>query len=284
MFHWLTEIPTWLLGLLLFAMMMAAALAGYALRQRNERKDADFHATRSETQEGYIVGSVLTLLGLLIGFTFAMAVDRYEARRLLVLDDANAIEELYLRAQLLDEPHRSRYSDLLVRYTDNHLALAELQEEGPESERLLAGNDRMLADLWTITAPAFDSIRGIDFSTALVDSANHVIELDASRKAARQAQIPAAVFAVLFIYAIITAAVLGYVLNGKRGRLAGASLLALFTLALMLLSDINRPVTGAIRESQGPMERLRRTLQQSPPALFDRLKAPAEATPSGTGK
>lgn len=277
MFDWLIHIPLWLLGLLLFAAMVAAMLAGIALRRRNERRDPLFAETRSDTQEGYIVSSVLTLLGLLIGFTFALAVDRYEARRLLVLDDANAIETLYLRAQLLEEPHRSRFSDLLVGYTDNHVQLAQM-EETDEARRLLGANDRLLADLWTATVPAFETIRGIDFSSSFVDSVNQVIELDAARKAARTAQIPGAVFGVLFVYAIITAAVLGYVLVGRRGRLSGVALLGLFTLSLMLLSDINRPVTGTIRESQAPMERLQRMLRSNPPALFDRLRQPAAAT------
>ena len=267
---------------MLFVAMVLAALAGNVVRQRRQRRDPCAEA-RSE-RDGYIVTSTLTLLGLLIGFTFALAVDRYEARRLLVVDDANAIETLYLRAQLLDEPHRTRFSNLLVRYVDNHIRLGHNGAGGDAGQRLLADNQRLQAELWTATLPAFDSIRGIDFSTAFVDSVNRVIELDATRTSVRVAQIPAVIFDLLFVYAVVTAFMLGNDLVGRGGQLSGFFLLGLFTLALMLLTDINRPVTGAIRESQQPMERLQDMLRHSPPGRFDRLKSPTpSARPTNAG-
>lgn len=290
MLGWLAHSPLWLVGIILFGMMLVAGFAGDRLRRRHERTDPETGSSLTDSQEGFIVSSVLALLALLIGFTFSIVLDRYEARRQLVMEDATAIQELYLRAQLLDEPHRSRYSELLPRYLDNHIQLAEVDNRA-EGEPLLAENQRMLIDLWTITVAAFQSIRDIDFSTALVDSANHVFEVDARRKVARTAQIPHTIFAVLFLYAIMTAAVLGYFLVGKRGRRAGAVILALFTVALLLLSDINRPVEGYVRESQEPLERLRRAIRAVPISTFDRLNAPAPeeagaalSRPSETGR
>lgn len=277
MFDWLNDASLWLLGLLLFGAMIAACAAGAWLRRRNERRIPDFESSRSETQEGYVVSAVLTLLGLLIGFTFALSVDRYEARRMLVVDDANALETLYLQAQLLDEPHRSRFSTVLVRYVDNNVRLADV---GPTQRApLLADNRRLLVELWAATVPAFDTIRTIDFSSTFVDSVNRVVELDTARKAARRAHIPAPIFALLLAYTIITAGVLGYVLVGRRGQLSGATLLGLFTLALLLLADLNRPTEGLIREPQEPMLRLRQALRDAPPAVF-RPAAPEAATPT----
>lgn len=267
MFDWLIQIPLWLLGILLCASMFAAAWTGFALRKYAQRRDPDFEQRQNDTQEGYIVSAVLALLGLLIGFTFSLVLDRYEARRLLVIEDANAIETLYLRAQLLDEPHRSHISNLLNLYVDNHLALAEA--EGPEAVQLLQDNRHLIADLWLATRPAFASIKGIDFSSAFVDSVNRVIELDTQRKAARMAQIPAAIFAVLFSYSIVSSLVTSYVLSGPRVRLAGLALLVLFTMTLMLISDINRPLNGTIRESQQPMQALRHVLRAHSQSALD---------------
>ena len=73
--------------------------------------------------EGYVVSAVLALMGLLLGFTFALSVDRFETRRALVLQEANAIGTAYLRSQALTEPHRSRMSKALVDYTNNRIAL-----------------------------------------------------------------------------------------------------------------------------------------------------------------
>jgi hypothetical protein len=69
----------------------------------------------------------------------------------------------------------------------------------------------------------------------------------------------------------MTAGVLGYVLKGTRGRLAGLFLLALLTLSLLLILDIDRPTLGGIAESQRPMEQLRTSLTQ-PPSVYDKWK------------
>src|SRR5262245_46330262 len=140
MFDWLFLFPAAAWGLLLSAGMLLAALAGHALRRRATRKAGE--GSFNDTQEGYIVASVVTLLAFMIGFTFAVALDRFEGRRQLVGDDARAIQELYLRAQMLGEPHRSRFSDLLVRYTDNRIELA--QQMPGEWDAAFARNDRLV--------------------------------------------------------------------------------------------------------------------------------------------
>jgi hypothetical protein len=267
----LASFPIWAVALLLLILLCLAGAVGVALRlYRNQFLEPGGEAL-TDGQEGYIVSAVLGLLALLMGFTFSLAVDRFDARRVLVLTEANAIGTAYLRSQLLPEPHRARMSALLVRYTDNRLALAKAKA-GPRQVQLLAANDALITDLWSGTAAAFDSIKGLDFSSTYVEAINTVIDLDSARKAARQARVPPAVFTVLVVYLITTAAVLGYVLGGVRGRLAAFFLLALLTLGLVLIVDIDRPTGGAVVESQGPMEALQRSLAGWPPSAFDRWR------------
>jgi hypothetical protein len=231
-----------------------------------------------DSQDGYILSAVAGLLALLLGFTFTMAVDRFDARRVLVLDEANAIGTTYLRTQLIVEPHRTRLSNLLSAYVDNRLVLgkATTVEAGREP---LAKNDALIVDLWTATSAAWDSIKGYDFSSAYLDSMNAVIDLDASRKTARNAHVPIAIFGVLFVYVIVTAGVLGYVIQGRRSRMTAAFLMALFTMSLMLVVDIDRPIGGRVVETQVPMERLQAFIHGTPRATFDRWK-PLETPPA----
>lgn len=225
----------------------------------------------SETQIGYVVTSVYALLGLLVGFTFNIAVDRYESRRELVVRDATAIEQLYLQAQLLAEPHRSRFSNLLVRYSENHLELAQAELNHAETAKLIAEDDALKRDLWTATVPAFQSIRTIDFSSSFVDSVNEVIRTDAERKEIRRAQIPLTIIYLLMLYSIIAAGLLGAVMKSRKGELVSIVLLGLSTMALMLIADINRPVNGTVHESQEPMEQMLHRLQATPPPVYQRL-------------
>src|SRR5580765_2907353 len=157
---WLRSTNILTIGLLVFVAMCVAAVLGVAIRLKRDKQMN--RAGEFDTQEGYVVSTVLGLLALLLAFTFSLAVDRFDARRALVLEDAKAIGTTYLRAQLLTEPYRARMSDLLIRYTDNRIALASAKPG--EGASLLANNDALITDIWVATIAAFDSIKDYDFS------------------------------------------------------------------------------------------------------------------------
>lgn len=268
---WLIDASLPVIGIFLFGSMMLASLLGYGLRHLQYRRTVmdDGEAGRITSQEGYLVSGVLGLLALLTAFTFSLALDRFEFRRQLVITEANAIGTAYLRSQILDEPHRTRLSRLLVAYTDNRIALGSGQGDMTAK---LATNDRLLTEIWAGVTASADSARDRGISTPLLNTFNEVIDLDTERKVARQARVPPQVFVVLYVFTIITATVLGYVLEGLRGRVAGAVLFLLLTLTVIVIVDLNRPTSGAIRESQEPMEMLRRSMAAQPPAEFDRIR------------
>lgn len=263
---WMDGAPIVVLGGVVLVLMALAAVTGMTIRRRHVRDRGEDHGDG----EGYVVSGVLGLLALLLGFTFALAVDRFETRRALVLEEANAIGTVYLRSQLLEEPHRARISGLLVDYTDNRLALAKANP--PELGALLTKNDRLLTDLWAAASSAFLTIKGLDFSSTYLDSMNNLIDLDAARKAAHQVRVPAEVFVVLVVYLVVTAGVLGYVFDGKRGRAAAVFMLLLLSMSLMLIIDIDRPNRGGIQEGQGPMEQLQASLKSQPASVYDRYR------------
>jgi hypothetical protein len=105
--------------------MLASASLGLLLRRRKERRAPWQERPEGESQEGFVISAVLGLLALLLGFTFSLALDRYEARGVLVLEEANAIGTSYLRSQVLDEPHRSRKSRILLEYTETRVQLGQ---------------------------------------------------------------------------------------------------------------------------------------------------------------
>jgi hypothetical protein len=270
---WLNQADLLVIAAVLFAAMCCAAVIASLLQSRTRQRSSEGD-DKEGGQEGYVVSAVLGLLALLMGFTFSLAVDRFETRRHLVLEEANAIGTAYLRAQLLAEPDRTRMTNLLLQYTDNRIALAKAAPGGAPQQRMMKTNDALLTDIWAATSAAFEGIKGLPFSNTYLNSVNALIDLDASRKTARAARVPAEVFAVLFVYLIVAAAVLGYVLRGARGRIAGGFLLALLTLSLVLIIDVNRPTLGGITESQQPMEDLQQSLAAQPPPVFDKWRTP----------
>lgn len=263
--EWLSGLSIASIGIGTFLVMLAGAAAGHFVRKMQLRRAAkeDRESEWSVAQEGYLLGSVLGLLGLLLAFTFGMALNRYEARRELVMKEANAIGTSYLRAQLLDEPYRGRLSQLLVEYTKNRIDLATVGG----ADRL-ALNDRLLTDIWATVRASRESALAHGLTTPLLTTFNEVIDLDAERKVAWELRLPVEALVLLLAYLAVTAGVIGHQVDGPRGRRAALLLFAMVSLSITVIADINRPMSGHARESQRPMEMLLESLRTQPPAVF----------------
>lgn len=267
---WFASAPAWIVAVIIFGGMIAASMVGAWLRQRHDRRKGNSRKAAEEenSQQAFLVSSVMGLLALLIGFTFSMAVQRFDERRQNVLDEANTIGTTYLRSQLLDQPYRAQLSNLLADYTDARIELA-MARPGPKIGPLLAQSDRLVADLWTATVAAFPSMRPYDFSSTYLETMNGLIDMEAARRAGREAHVPSEVFLVLLLYQFMAAGVISYTLVGQGGQQTAAFLFFLFGIALLLVIDIDRPTSGGITESQRPMLQLRAFIKAHPPASFD---------------
>ena len=247
--------PLWLLSLVFFASLIVAREAGaYVRRRRGGDTGTDADA--------FAMTSVLGLLALLIGFTFSIALSRYEERRALVVSEANALGTTWLRTQLLDSPDRERVQAQLRRYVDSRLAFG--RASGADEE--LRGQRRTEAlqdELWVTLMSAIAPFRDTPRASLLVTTTNESIDLAAERFATRQAHVPPRILRMLWLFALLAAAMVGY----ERGshRKSTTLLLVLFTLAAALVIDLDRPSTGMINVPQTPMLDLRHSMGQSRP-------------------
>ena len=259
------QTPMWLLTLATFAALSVAYAIGNWLRRRRQRASVADAGDEGVDYDGYIVSGAVGLLALLLGFTFGLAVDRFDSRRLMVVEESNAIETTYLRAQTFAEPHRGELSRLLTKYVDVRLALAQ-STDLKQLKQLLAESGALQANMWTVTVAAIATQRD-DVASAFMDSMNETIDDAAARKAARLAHVPQRVFVVLFAYMLITAAILGFVV-GEMRRVTAAALMALLTVAYMMIIDIDSPNRGGVRESQEAMSDLKAFIAAHPSASF----------------
>lgn len=249
---WLSQhVPIWLLGMLVFALLVAAHFTGSHLQRRRQPPAAD---ELDSAHEGYVVSGVIGLLALLLGFTFALAVDRFETRRILVLQEANAIHATYLRAQTFDEPDRSRLSRSILQYADARIALGKSAGE-EQTARLLGQSNALQGQMWEAALAAIAPRRD-DVSASFMDAMSQAVEVGAERRAARQAHVPKRVFTILIIYMAASAAMMGHVMR-RSWHVAVVSLYLLLTLSYVLILDIDDATSGGVRESQRPMEDLR---------------------------
>ena len=239
-----SSIPLWAVALAFFLGLVVAREVGKLLRDHRtlpaSGKDGD----------AFAMTSVLGLLALLIGFTFSIALSRYEARRELVVKEANAIGTTWLRMQLLDQPDRARMEALLRQYVDARIAFGAAEtadEELRRYERTETLQNQLWVALMNVVAPFRDTPR----ASLLVSTLNESIDLAAERFATRQAHIPPRILRMLAIFALLAAGMVGY----ERGtqRKSTTVLFVLITLAVILVLDLDRPSTGLTNVPQQPM-------------------------------
>ena len=238
--------PIWVTALLMAALLLGACELGFQLARRTDYEKSD---------EGHVLSAVLALLGLLVGFTFSISVNRHEQRRVLVVDEANAIETEFLRAQMLPEPYRSRLATLLRSYVDSRLALAAAGEDRAAILREYARADSLKREMWVTTVEADSLVQPAALSSLIAGGMNNIIELASSRRAALEARLPSIAFFSLLLFSVVAAAMLGFVSgSGTHPRRLGAIvLLLLLALSLGLILDLDRPLRGTIKVSQQPL-------------------------------
>jgi hypothetical protein len=248
---WFDILPLAVIAPLILAALLAAAAGGYQghrwLLKRRGESDPDSH--------DHLLAAILGLLALLLGFTFSLALNRYEARRELVVREANALDTTWLRAQLLEPSNKAAISGLL---RDYHNARLSWSETGI-APQIDARTDDLQRKLWAATGQALRSDPSPQLSRALMDAMNESFDLASERSATRSAHVPDRVLDVLLLYALLSAAMLGYAsaAKGKPQRIATSAVMVLLTLAMVMILDIDRPRSGAITVTQQPLEELK---------------------------
>jgi len=246
----LDGLPIWATAIILILLLVVANVGGYSLRRRLSPGAAG----DDSGQEGLLISAILGLLALLMGFTFALAVERFETRRLLVLEEANAIRTTYFQAQTFDEPDRAELSNLIADYLDNRLALGGATTV--EKAAPLAAQSEALRRTMALTTVRAVNKRRDDISSTFLGSMSNLFEVASARRTEREAHVPRRVFAVLVIYMLVAAGGMGYIF-GERYRAPVSIVLVLAALSYLLVVDIDGATGGGVRESQLPMEELK---------------------------
>jgi hypothetical protein len=216
----------------------------------------------SRSEIGTLQGAMLGLLALLLGFTFAMAMSRFEARKQLVLDESNAIGTTFLRAQLLPQPPRQEISNLLRHYVDVRLAL---YEAGIDEKKLRQANDRtenLHKQLWALAAAMGEKDPRAVTTGLFLQSLNEMIDLHTKRITALENHVPEIILLLLYFVAIVVVGVIGYGcgLAGCRNFFVTAMASILIASVILVIVDLDRPRRGLIRVSQDRMVELRQSL------------------------
>jgi hypothetical protein len=201
------------------------------------------------------------MIALLLGFTFSMAISRYDARRRLVFQEANAIGTTYLRASLLPAGHEVPVRDALRQYVNVRL---DLQKNGRDPDRVAEGLSATADIHRTLWKHAEDAARQAPsaITSSFVVTLNDLIDTDTERVAAARAQIPGGVWFLLTVVAACGCLMTGYRsgVDDTRNGFANILLPLLITFVIIIIFDLASPLRGLIGVSQQPMIDLQRMM------------------------
>jgi hypothetical protein len=238
----LTDYP-FLLFLVSLVAFWGCAQLGVALRRKQE-------AGGESAPEIFtiVLTASLTLLGLIIGFTFSMAVSRYDLRKNYEASEANAIGTEYVRAGFLPSTDAAMTRTLLRSYLDQRIQL--YQTEDPDrSAQVRQRTGQLQAQLWTTVQGS--ALAQPSALTALASAGmNDVLNSQAYTQAAWWNRIPGAAWLLMSFIALLCNVMVGYAARGAMFRsLLLIIMPLLISTAFLLIADIDSPRGGVIRVS-----------------------------------
>jgi len=206
----------------------------------------------------FILGAALTLLGLIIGFTFSMAVSRYDQRKNYEEQEANAIGTEYLRANLLPAGDAAKVRALLRNYLDQRLLNFNSRNE-VDLKQIDAETARLQNEMWSaVVKPA--EAQPTPLAALILSGMNDVLNSQGYTQASWWNRIPTAAWLLLLAICIFCNLLIGLVARGKSAFLFVILPLAL-AICLSLIADIDSPRRGFIHVRPQNLESLAESLR-----------------------
>jgi hypothetical protein len=208
-------------------------------RLRDEAVRQDFSVVQAAT---------LTLLGLIIGFSFSMAINRYDQRKNYEEAEANAIGTEYLRADLLPAVEAAKVRTLLRGYLDQRI-LFYTTLDGQRLRTIDADTAKLQADLWSaVQVPA--TAHPTPIVALAVAGMNDVLNSQGYTQAAWWNRIPLAAWGLMGAIAICCCLMTGYSEHtAKKEPILRLMLPLVVSISFLLIADIDSPRGGVIRVS-----------------------------------
>jgi len=250
----LDPFPLWTLFPATVAIALLAVEVGVRLARWRKAK-----VDEPEAPPAGIVAATLGLLAFMSAFTFGLAASRFDARRQLVLQEANAIQTAYLRSYLLPEPIRSEMRISLHEYVEARL----LGTKRETLNQAITKSEELHKQMWTAVVALAEKERSA-VTSLYIQSLNQIIDLHNQRLAAVRNRVPSAIWMVLYLLLILGMAAVGYqeAMASKRRSIAILMLVLGFSSVLFLIADLDRPGQGWFQVNQEAMVDLQRSIQE----------------------
>ncbi len=274
--EFLYDINSGLISTALLISMAVAIETGF----RIGRKCQESASAAAKSHINAIQGSIIGILALVLGFTFSLALQRFDSRSEAVVDEANSIGTAYLRAQLLPAALREVAQAQLREYIDLRVQDGALTEANHGArDAILEKAAQAQMSIWNHALQAAAQEPNPVTSGLFVQSVNGLIDSFGKRVAALDRHVPEVVLLLLYGTFLLTGGIVGYTagVSGHRPSMISYIMVALIVALVFIIIDLDRPRRGFILVNQKSLLDLQSAVKGS--ANTANIRLPGGASP-----
>lgn len=241
-----------LAGIFVLLILLASLEIGVRLGRLSAGRHVPTDGEKSSVN--FATAGMMGLLAFLLGVSLSMASDRYQQRRNSVLAEANAIGTVWLRASVGTGAEGEALRKLLREYTEVRIAVVAGSSTAAPSDDLLERTNRLQTEIWALARTVAER-SPTPISGLLLTSLNEMIDLSLTNRRNLNAHVPAYILRLLLTVSVFAVGAVGYGfgLVGSRQLVLSMLLLGVWTLAIVLIIDIDRPQSGEVRIDPAPL-------------------------------
>ena len=244
----------------IFIGTVAFVLISFEVGYRISKYAQSHYEGKIDTSQGPMVGGMLAMLAFVLAFTFSMAASRFDDRKETVLNEANAINLAYLRADLIAQPHRTEVKRLLREYVDIRL-------HGLKNMEVALTRSLELHELLWEQATLAAEKNPQALNLLLIQSINEVINIHHKRlNVAILDRIPGVIWLTLFAITAFAMVAVGSQVGLARTRRFNQiiPMVLAFSALITLIVDLDRPAQlGLIKVGQDAMITLEKDMSRA---------------------
>ena len=249
-------------GTVLF--VMVSIEAGYRFGHLVHKRSED----EKESPVSAIAGSILSLVAFMLAFTFSLVANRFDERKSLVREEANALRTAWTRSDFLPEPDRAEARRLMLEYVGGMLDTMKEIEAGSKSlkhmEQVVASSKANQKRLWEMAVANARKDMNSDVAALYIEALNDMVSVQSNRiMVALRHRVPAPIWIVLYALTFCGMASVGYQtgIAGSRRSSSRPFLAISFSVVVTLIAALDRPDSPFLKVSQLPLIELRAQME-----------------------
>ncbi len=236
------KVPALWIATVIFLLILLTNWLGYRYRQIQSRKNA----AESADGLGAIESSLLGLMALMLAFTFGLAASKFEARREIIVEEANDIGTAILRCDLYPDSMRKLFHEDFTQYVEARIAYYDAGVDDKKIETALKTGAYYSNRIWKRAADYSHDLEHRVSSQLMIPALNSMIDIVSTRDAQRLAKVPPVILMMLLILTLISSFLVGFGSKGRRNPVMIAGFALMTTIALYLIMELDRPRRGIL--------------------------------------